>query len=184
MLMGIYLVYTLRIAFPIICFTVTAELHCQINCQPVEHQYQIQLSLLNGGGAGGKRAFDKLNWIWYWCSTKFDTWWLVLRRRTGPHSTRAACNNISRPCDYSDFITPPAPTARILALEHVGVKGTLRTENSMYIQFLTSTAHKAILCDWRCSIHAVNDNGTEEARMLRSKHPSSYLCTQPALVHC
>ena len=88
----------------------------------------------------------------------------MLLRKTGSHSTRAsaACNNISRPRDDSDIITPPAPTARILALGHVGVKGALRTENSMYIQFLTSTAYKAMLCDWRCSIHAVYDNGTKE----------------------
>ena len=116
--------------------------------------------------------------------TELDTWWLVLRGRTGPHSSRASCDDISRPCDYSDFITARAPTARILALGHVGMQGALWTENRLHIPFLTSTAYKAMVCDGRCRIHAVNDNGTEEAGMLRSKHPSSYLCTQPALVHC
>ena len=91
-----------------------------------------------------------------------DTWWQVLRRRTGSHSTSGACNNISRPHDDSDFITPPALTARILALGHVGVKGALRTENSMYIPFLISTAYNAMLSDGRCCIHAVYDNGTKE----------------------
>ena len=57
--------------------------------------------------------------------TKLDTWWLVLRGRIGPHSTRAACDNISRHCDDSDFITPLAPTARILAPGHVSVRGAL-----------------------------------------------------------
>ena len=117
---------------------------------------------------------------------KLDTWWLVLRRRTGSHSTSAACDNISRPSHDSDFITPPAPTARILALGHVGVKGALRTENSMYIPFLTSTAYKAMLCNGRCHIQSDYDNGTEETVQadvnecwdLRSKNPSSYLCTQ------
>jgi hypothetical protein len=94
--------------------------------------------------------------------TKLDTWWLVLRGRTGPHSTRAACDNISRHCDDSDFMTPLAPTARILAPGHVSVKGALRTENSIYIPFLTGTAYKTILYDGRCINHAVYDNGTDE----------------------
>ena len=86
----------------------------------------------------------------------------MLRGRTGPHSTRAACDNISRHCDDSDFITPLAPTARILAPGHVSVKGALRTENSIYIPFLTSTAYETILYDGRCINHAVYDNGTDE----------------------
>ncbi len=94
--------------------------------------------------------------------TKFDTWWLVLRGRTGPHSTRAACENISRHCDDSDFMAPLAPTARILAPGHVSVKGALRTENSIYIPFLTGTAFKTILYAGRCINHAVYDNGTDE----------------------
>ena len=57
--------------------------------------------------------------------TELDTWWLVLRARTGPHSSRASCDDISRPCDYSDFITARAPTARILALGHVVMQGAL-----------------------------------------------------------
>ena len=77
--------------------------------------------------------------------TELDTWWLVLRGRTGPHSSRASCDDISRPYDYSDFITPRAPTERILAPGHVSVKGALRTENSIYIPFLTGTAYKTIL---------------------------------------
>jgi len=86
-----------------------------------------------------------LVYIRYVNVTELDTWWLVLRGRTGPHSSRASCDDISRPCDYSDFITPRAPTARILAPGHVSVKGALRTENSIYIPFLTSTAYKTIL---------------------------------------
>ena len=86
----------------------------------------------------------------------------MLWGRTGPHSTRAACDNISRHCDDSDFITPLAPTARILAPGHVSVKGALQTENSIYIPFLTSTAYETILYDWRCINHAVYDNGTDE----------------------
>ena len=93
---------------------------------------------------------------------KLDTWWLVLRGRTGPHSTRAACDNISRHCDDSDFITPFAPTARILAPGHVSVKGALRTENSIYIPLITSTAYETIIYDGRCINHAVYDNGTDE----------------------
>ena len=89
--------------------------------------------------------------------TKLDTLWLVLRGRTGPHSS---CSDISRPCDYSDFITPLAPTARILAPGHVSVKGALQTENSIYIPFLTSTAYETILYDGRCI--NVYDNGTDE----------------------
>ena len=57
--------------------------------------------------------------------TELDTWWLVLRGRTGPHSSRASCDDISRPCDYSDFLTARAPTARILALGHVVMQGAL-----------------------------------------------------------
>ena len=89
-------------------------------------------------------------------------YWTDAAEEDRSHSTRTACYNISRPRDDSDFITPPAPTARILALGYVGVKGVLRTENNMYIPFLTSTAYKAKLCDGRCSTHAVNDNGTKE----------------------
>ncbi len=77
--------------------------------------------------------------------TELDTWRLVLRGRTVLHSSRASSDDISRPCDYSDFITPRAPTARILAPGHVSVKGALQTENSIYIPFLTSTAYKTIL---------------------------------------
>ena len=38
--------------------------------------------------------------------TELDTWWLVLRGRTGPHSSRASCDDISRPYDYSDLSLP------------------------------------------------------------------------------
>ena len=86
----------------------------------------------------------------------------MLRGRTGPHSTRAACDNISRHCDDSDFITPLAPTAKILAPGHVSVKGALQTENSIYIPLITSTAYETILYDGSCIYHAVYDNGTDE----------------------
>ena len=92
----------------------------------------------------------------------YHTWWLVLGGKTVPHSSRASCDDISRPCDYSDFFTARAPTARILAPGHVSVKGALRTENSIYIPFLTSTAYKTILYDGRCINHAVCDNGTDK----------------------
>ena len=103
-----------------------------------------------------------LVYIRYVNVTELDTWWLVLRGRTGPHSTRAACDNISRHCDDSDFMTLLAPTARILAPGHVSVKGALRIEDSIYIPFLTGTAYKTILYDGRCINHAVYDNGTDE----------------------
>ena len=98
---------------------------------------------------------------------KLDTWWLVLRGRTGPHSTRAACDNISRHCDDSDFITPLAPTA--LAPGHVSVKGALQTENSIYIPLITSTAYETIIYDGRCINHAVYDNSTDETVQANGK---------------
>ena len=108
----------------------------------------------------------------------FVTRWLVLRRRTGPHSSRASCDDISRPCDYSDFFTARAPTARILAPGHVSVKGALRTENSIYIPFLTSTAYKTILYDGRCINHAVCDNGTDKTVQANVKEwKTAYLST-------
>ena len=94
--------------------------------------------------------------------TKLVSRWLVLRGRTRPHSSLESCDDIFRPCDDSDFITPLAPTARILAPGHVSVKSALRTENSIYIPFLTSTAYETILYDGRCINHAVYDNSTDE----------------------
>ena len=102
----------------------------------------------------------------------------MLRGRTGPHSTRAACYNISRYCDDSDFMTPLAPTARILAPGHVSVKGALRTEDRIFIPFLTGTAYKTILYDGRCINHAVYDNGTDETVQANVKECRSvYLST-------
>ncbi len=86
---------------------------------------------------------------------KINTWRLVLLRRTVSHSSRSSSDNVSRPCDDSDFITPPCLTSWIFTSELVDTKGPLSTENRNYIPFLTSTAYKTLLYDGISRVHAV-----------------------------